>query len=105
MDTQQRNDLLRSRLKNCIETILDLEPALGEFEVGREFLAEFSKLKTFMQRLDSVFGTSDEFIEENDVKRIETATANFLEELKVPFASMRVHPGQVSKPNSPTRLQ
>lgn len=101
----QHNTLLRSRLKNCIETILDLEPALGEFEVGKEFLAEFSKLKNFMQRLNSVFGSSDEFIEENDVKRIEAATANFLEELKVPFASMRLHPGQVGKPNSSSRLQ
>lgn len=103
--TMRRNDLLRSRLKNCIETVLDLEPALGEFEVGREFLAEFSKLKTFMRRLDSAFGTGDEFIEENDVKRIEIATANFLAELAAPFASMRVHPGQAGKPNSLSRLQ
>ena len=88
------NELLRSRLKNCITTILDLEPILGGFEMGNDFLAEFVRLKSFMQRLDNIFGEGQETIDEGDVARIEVATAIFLEELKAPIAGLHLQAGQ-----------
>ncbi len=46
-------------------------------------MQEFTVLKSFMERLDAVL------LDEDDVRRIERATANFLEELKGPVSAMR----------------
>lgn len=74
---------LHSRLANCLETILELESDLEQLELGHVLLSEFSQLKAFLERLDTVR------VDEDDVRRIETATTNFLEELKVPLGVIR----------------
>jgi len=74
---------LHSRLANCLETILELEPDLEQLELGHVLLAEFGQLKSFLERLDSVR------VDEDDVNRIEAATSHFLEELKVPLGVIR----------------
>ena len=68
--------LLNSRLRNCLVTILELEEMLGHTHLGPALQKEFSVLKEVMRRLENVA------VEENDVCRIETATSNFLAELK-----------------------
>ena len=60
---------LQIRLKNCLQTILELEPAIGANEEGHIFFREFHTLKAFLDRVD-------------DVARLESATANFLAELR-----------------------
>ncbi|HEU6437884.1 hypothetical protein FVW20_01695 [Desulfovibrio oxamicus] len=79
----QDHEGLHSRLKNCLQTILELEPDLERLELGGELMQEFTVLKSFMERLDAVL------LDEDDVRRIERATANFLEELKGPVSAMR----------------
>jgi len=79
-----------ARISNCLETILELEPELEKIELGKSLLEEFDVLKDFLQRIDSVT------LNEEDVERVETATANFLEELRAPLAKIR--PGRPLAP-------
>jgi len=67
---------------NCLETIIELERDLERLELGHVLLSEFSQLKTFMERIDQVA------VDEQDVRRIEAATSNFLDELKGPLGLM-----------------
>lgn len=68
------------RIANCLQTILELESELEKLELGSSLLEEFAVLKSFLEKLDKVE------VSEEDVRRIEQATANFLEELKGPLA-------------------
>ncbi|WP_147821630.1 hypothetical protein [Salidesulfovibrio onnuriiensis] len=70
------------RISNCLQTILDLEPELERLELGHSLLDEFVVLKSFLEKIDRVE------VGEEDVRRIEQATANFLEELKGPLAGL-----------------
>jgi hypothetical protein len=79
----QEHDELQSRLRNCLQTILELEPDLEDLEIGHDLMKELNMLKTFMKKLDSVD------LEEDDVLRIEKATANFLKELEGPLSLYR----------------
>lgn len=79
-----------ARISNCLETILELEPELEKIELGKSLLEEFDVLKDFLQRIDTVT------LSEDDVARVESATANFLEELRGPLAKMR--PGRPLAP-------
>lgn len=79
----QNNGELHSRLRNCLQTILDLESDLDRLALSGELMTEFSTLKTYMERLGDVS------LEEDDVRRIERATAHFLEELRAPVTAMR----------------
>jgi len=72
-----------ARISNCLETILDLEPELEKVEFGKSLLEEFGVLKDFLQRIDTVA------LNEDDVERVENATANFLDELRGPLAKTR----------------
>ncbi len=72
-----------ARISNCLETILELEPELEKIEFGKSLLEEFGVLKDFLRRIDTVV-LSDE-----DVDRVEAATANFLEELRGPLSLSR----------------
>ena len=67
---------LHIRLRSCLQAILDLEPELKNLQMAEPLLAEFSVLKDIYNRLETLL------IQEDDVKRIEDATASFLEELK-----------------------
>ena len=70
---------LQMRLKNCLQTILDLEPDIERLELGHVLLKEYGQLKSFLRKMDLVS------LQENDVLRIEKATMSFLEELKMPL--------------------
>lgn len=72
-----------ARISNCLQTILELEPELERIELGKSLLAEFSVLKEFLQKIDTVV------LSEEDVLRVETATSSFLDELRVPLAKAR----------------
>ncbi|MBU1230786.1 MAG: hypothetical protein KKA55_04205 [Proteobacteria bacterium] len=72
-----------ARISNCLQTILELEPDLVQIELGKSLLEEFSVLKDFLQKIDTVA------LNEDDVERVETATSNFLEELRGPLAQVR----------------
>ena len=68
---------LQIRLKNCIQTILDLEPDMRAGIWGRYFDEELSTLKDYLQRVDRMN------LAEDDVQRLENATASFLAELRL----------------------
>ena len=68
---------LQIRLKNCIQTILDLEPDMRAGIWGRHFDEELSTLKDYLQRVDRMN------LAEDDVRRLENATASFLAELRL----------------------
>jgi hypothetical protein len=72
-----------ARISNCLQTILDLEPELERIELGKSLLEEFAVLKDFLLKIDTVE------LSESDVERVEVATANFLEELRLPLAKLR----------------
>lgn len=79
------------RITNCLQTILDLEPQLENLELGEALLEEFNVLKSFLGKIDAVD------VAEEDVERIEKATANFLQELEGALAQ--------SESGDGTRLQ
>lgn len=73
---------LQIRIVNCLQTILDMEQELRRLELGHVLLKEFGVLKSFLSKIEMVQ------IEEDDVLRIEKATENFLEELRVPLSML-----------------
>lgn len=75
MDSHE-DALLQYRLKNCLQTILDLEEKLSKTHLGPMLLNEFAILKRVFEKLDAVT------VDEADVKRIEEATDRFLSELR-----------------------
>ncbi|MBE6441730.1 MAG: hypothetical protein E7022_05280 [Desulfovibrio desulfuricans] len=68
---------LQLRLKNCIQTILELEPDMRAGVWGRYFGEELSILKGYLEQVDQMA------LAEEDVLRLEKATATFLAELKL----------------------
>lgn len=66
---------LQLRLKNCIQTILELEPQIGTDVPERYFADEFLALRHFLDSIEQMQ------LGEADVERLENATATFLEEL------------------------
>ncbi|QJT08224.1 hypothetical protein [Oceanidesulfovibrio marinus] len=81
--TEQNDTTLHERLKNCIQTILELEPDVERLELGHILRDEYSTLRDFLERVDSVH------LEEGEVRRIEEATSSFLEELESPLGNAR----------------
>jgi len=73
-----------SRLKNCLLTILELEPDLACLHLSDAFHNELTLLRQHFEKIDYI-----EFYEE-DLQRLETATAKFLEELRLSFS--HIHP-------------
>ncbi len=67
---------LQVRLRSCLQAILDLEPELQKTETADFLLTEISVLKEIYNKIETLL------IQEEDVKRIEDATASFFEELK-----------------------
>lgn len=68
---------LQVRLKNCIQTILELEPEIGRGQDSRLFSREFHTLRSFLDRVDAMV------LVEDDVVRLESATADFLAVLRL----------------------
>jgi hypothetical protein len=71
---------LQARVLNCLQTILELELELKQLTLSTSMLKEFEELKDLVARID------DLALKEEEVLRIERATAQFLEELKEPLA-------------------
>ncbi len=76
---------LQLRLSNCLQTILELEPALQKLEMGHMLTKELAELKTLIGRLHGVH------LAEDDVTRIEHATSSFLDELRMPMSLIEEH--------------
>ena len=69
--------VLQLRLKNCIQTILELEPSLCTTgTLGSHFADELHVLKGYLEQIDSMA------LMEEDVQHLEAVTAAFLAELK-----------------------
>lgn len=68
---------LKLRLQNCLQTILDLKEDLDSMAFGSSFLPELGSLERFLSSLEKI--TLSEF----EVKRVETATEHFLNEIKM----------------------
>ncbi|MDR0828441.1 MAG: hypothetical protein LBN33_11340 [Desulfovibrio sp.] len=69
-------DILGSRLRNCLVTILELQEDLERTHLGLALQTEFSVLREVVKHLEYVN------VEEQDVCRIEAATGRFLAELR-----------------------
>lgn len=65
---------LRIRLKNCLQTILELEPSMRE-NGGDSFDKEFSSIKSFLSRIDQME------LAEEEVRWMEDVTVIVLSEL------------------------
>jgi hypothetical protein len=70
---------LHLRLRSCLQAILDLEPELKAVRAAEPLLTELTVLKEIYGKIETLS------IQEEDVQRIEEATANFFEELKGSF--------------------
>lgn len=68
------------RITNCLKTILELEPELRKLDLGGSLLDEFDFLKSFLEKVEHLN------LSEEEVERIERATARFLGELRLPFS-------------------
>lgn len=69
------NCLLQTRLRSCLQTIIELEPTIAQTEIGPKMLVEFEVLKKFLENMDKLSLT------EADVERVENSTNIFLQEL------------------------
>lgn len=78
-------NILQARLKNCLLTIVELEPALSRLSIHSELINEFKHLKSIISKVSQLELSLEE------VNRIENATSLFLKELDIPFASMRLN--------------
>lgn len=77
------NNQLHIRLKNCLQTILELETDMASLHMRSEFHTELETLKEYLNRIEGIP------LAEDDVLRLEKATANFLEELRFPLAQVQ----------------
>lgn len=73
-------ETLQIRLRNCLQTILDLESDLEEIDLDSSMEKEFRMLKSFIEKMDEMH------LVEEDVDRIEKATARFLDEVSGPLS-------------------
>jgi hypothetical protein len=81
---------LHARVLNCLQTILELESDLETAGMGESLVEEFNDLKAIVAR------TNAWELDEDDVQRIERATAAFLHELELPLA-LRGKSGTLSR--------
>lgn len=65
---------LHLRLKNCLETILDLEPGIKKNN-PRVFDSDFLSLREYLDHIEQIQ------VGEEDVARFECATERFLKEI------------------------
>lgn len=70
---------LRMRLKNCLQTILELEPDINALHANVRFSEDMRTLRDYLARVGGLDLT------EEDVLRLERATARFLKELRFPL--------------------
>lgn len=82
------DSLLHIRLKNCLQTILELEPDMDVFWERAGFREDMEMLRTYLSRAEEME------LAEEDVLRLERATAHFLDELRYPLANGRRSAGK-----------
>jgi hypothetical protein len=94
---------LHSRLRNCLQTVLELNDGSNSPVLAYAFRQELELIRKFLLQLDAVE------LREEDVLRIEKATEVFLNELRGLFAAA---PSDSADPaaraaaaDTPTRLQ
>ncbi|MDD2966718.1 MAG: hypothetical protein PHN64_04400 [Desulfovibrionaceae bacterium] len=83
------NASLHIRLKNCLQTILELEPDIQEELRRSAFAQEFTKIRYFLDKVESID------LKEEEVARLEKATATFLAELHLDKNSSPEEKGRV----------
>lgn len=81
MNGNDRQNLVL-RLNNCLETILEMEQELEKLDLNNRFVEELEVLKGFMSKMEKIR------VSEAEVERIESATDNFLLELRVPLGQV-----------------
>ena len=81
MNGNDRQNLVY-RLNNCLETILEMEQELEKLDLNNRFIEELEVLKGFMSKMEKIR------VSEAEVERIESATDNFLLELRVPLGQV-----------------
>ena len=77
---------LQLRLKNCLQTILEMEPDMEDLPAQADFGPDMATLKSYISKVDEM-----DLVEE-DVTRLEHATAHFLAELRLPVERTRSGP-------------
>ncbi|MEJ5366204.1 MAG: hypothetical protein WHS86_13980 [Desulfosoma sp.] len=70
-------------MESCVNTILELNNHLGEGKIRPEVIKQFLRLK------ESLRHVSDENVSEQDVTRIEQATNQLLEEIRVAYGDQK----------------
>ena len=86
--TELQSQNLQRRLRNCLQTILELEPDIKKLDLGHVLLKEYELLRGFIEKVNDVP------LREDDVLRIEKATALFLDELKTPLSFLTETPAR-----------
>ncbi len=76
----EHNAVLQARLKNCLLTIVELEPVLSRLSIHTELLKEINHLKNIISKVSQLELSQDEVV------RIERATSLFLKELDLPLS-------------------
>lgn len=74
---RQNTRHLRLRVESCVNTILTLNESLGEGKIKPEIIKQFEQLKESLKYVD------DDSVNETDISRIEEATNQLLEEIRV----------------------
>jgi len=77
---------LRLRVESCVNIILELNQQLGVGKIKPEIIEQFERLR---QSLEYV---TDETVDEKDIHRIEEATNQLLDEIKVIYGDSRISP-------------
>ena len=77
-------EALQSRLRNCLQTILEFESDLESLRTGGILLQGFSRLRELLAQLGNELTPT-----EGDVQRVERATAALLRELEQPLNMLR----------------
>lgn len=67
--------VLQIRLKNCLQTILDAQPAMRKI-YRANFAEDFSQLQSYLTRVDNMD------LQEEEVARLESMTTEFLREIR-----------------------
>ncbi len=75
---------LRLRVESCVNTILDLHRKLGEGKIKPEIIEHFEKLK------ESLSYVTDDTVDETDIYRIEQATNQLLDEIRITFGDEKI---------------
>ncbi len=73
---QDKKDVLRARLRNCLLTIVEMEPIIKDLDLQSALSSEFRQVKEFSGRVSGLD------LSQSEVEKIEEATALFLQELE-----------------------